>query len=241
MNINKELISNTRDYLSAIKGHGWVADFDPENQTVVYEKYQELSRDDYGYVYTQYSYTITGNKASLVGEGVEVVFKKVVEPATVPSDTTMEKLLKALESIVGGSKKESVAFETNVIKQFDEEERIAYEPLYSPPDVSDGAGEGMSEETIVKMVANVNKQIQNGVRLENLGHKVAITKGQWEYLEAFTSPWPECTIGDTVVVKGQPVLKVKYHNERAWELRKEGVIKGPSIGAHGKRVESTDE
>lgn len=119
-----------------------------------------------------------------------------------------------------------------VIKQYNDEEMIEYAPLYNPPDSPDLVGDAMSQDTIDSMVTQLNKAIEDGVQLENLGHAAPISKA-WKYQEVFTSPWPSCMVGETEVVKGQPVLVTKYFNERAWELRKEGVIKGPSIGGQG--------
>lgn len=237
--VNKELESNVRNLLREVtQGQsGWLRDYDPDLGIAIYE-IDDYSDGKYTTAYFQYSYTISDNKVTMSEERKEVVFKTIVEDVAVTSEeSTLDKILKAIGDLAGGSKKEVAPVETNVLKQFNEEERIAYEPLYSAPDVADGAGDGMTEGEIVKMVDNLNGHIKSGKRLENLGHKVPITKGQWEYTEAFCSPWPECQVGDQTIMKGHPVLVVKYHNERAWELRKEGKIKGPSIGAKGKRVE----
>lgn len=128
----------------------------------------------------------------------------------------------------GGSRKKSPI----LIKQFSDEEMIEYAPLYNPADSPDLVGDAMSQDTIDSMVSQFNKAIEDGVQLENLGHAAPISKA-WKYQEVFTSPWPSCMVGDTEVVKGQPVLVTKYYNQRAWELRKEGRIKGPSIGGRG--------
>lgn len=153
-------------------------------------------------------------------------------------------VLKFFKKHFGGSTQESEPVEKSeevmVIKQFDEEEMIAYEPLYTPPNTPDGHGEAMTADEIVNIVKDINELIAEGAPLENLSHGAPI-KNAWKYQEAFVSPWPECLVGDTVVKKGQPVLVVKYNNERAWELRKEGRIKGPSIGGTGVRVEVDDE
>ena len=224
--------------------------------------YNEAKGNGEYYLFKQ-SYTYDGQVALLLGVPVMGVLKLVWEDITTSDDNVYEgldpvhdatviaalngvtkelgvghKLMATIKKHFGGTTKEveivpEVAPKAGmVMKQFDEEERIAYEPLYCPPDQADGHDEGMDEVEIVKMVDHINECIEGGVKLENLGHKVPITKA-FEYLSAFVSPWPECVVGDQTVLQGQPVLVVKYHNERAWELRKEGIICGPSIGGTG--------
>lgn len=224
--------------------------------------YNELLESGSYHLFKQY-YTYSGQVALLIGEPELGLLKLQWEAITVEEETyegldpvhdatiieALNGVTKSLEGKdgkfvamikkhFGGSNKEveeasEVVPKTGmIIKQFDEEERIAYEPLYCPPDTADGHDEGMTKVEIVKMVDHINDCIDQGIKLENIGHKAPITKA-FEYKSAFVSPWPECTVGDTVVKEGQPVLIVKYHNQRAWELRKEGRICGPSIGGTG--------
>jgi hypothetical protein len=159
--------------------------------------------------------------------------------------TFVNKLMQLLDKHFGSEASVSDEFDMKpedvmVIKQFEDEEMVEYAPLYKAANQPDLVGDAMSQHTIDNMVSQLNKAIEDGVQLENLGHRVPI-KNAWKYQEVFTSPWPSCMVGDTEVTKGQPVLVIKYNNERAWELRKQGVIKGPSIGGRGRFVENTDD
>lgn len=207
---------------------------------------------DENYVYVRskgedyrYAYTMTEAMQVTIDLDSETEGDLIIESKFSPKgESSLEKsILKTLNKFFGGSQREVppevVSEEILVIKQFDEEEMISYEPLYTPPDTADGHGDAMTEEEIVKAVDQINNLISEGVALENLNHAAPI-KNAWKYQEAFVSPWPECTVGDTVIKKGQPVLIVKYNNQRAWELRKEGRIKGPSLGAGAIRTEVSE-
>ena len=47
----------------------------------------------------------------------------------------------------------------------------------------------------------------------------------------------ECVIGETVVPEGQPLVKLQFNTQEAWELRKSGDLMGVSIGAKATIVE----
>jgi len=146
--------------------------------------------------------------------------------------TLMKSIRDLFEEFLSPKQKDEVHY----IEKFQEEEMIAYEPLYCPPDVPDGEGEGMTESEIKKMVSNIKKKIEDGIMQANLFHKIPTKAFEW--VDVFVNPWPTCKVGDQDVVKGQPVAVCKYHNKNAWELRKQGIIKGPSIeGTVGKKKE----
>ena len=113
------------------------------------------------------------------------------------------------------------------IEKFNDEEMISYEPLYVSPDVADAVGESMSEEESLKMVKQIKEKIEDGIMEFNLFHKVKSNAATW--VDAFSNPWPSCFVGDQEVLKSQPVGVLKWNNEKAWGLRKAGVIMGPSI------------
>lgn len=228
----------------------YLEDFD--NDFVYYEIDGNLYREGYTAADAQAELAddaVEANRETLYIVEGEVAEVSIVErglPDDKTPETTAGRFARWLNKHFGSEDASAPEFEVDpskvpmaqdengkiVIKQFQEEEMVAYEPLYTPPDVPDAVGDSMEEHTIIDMVDQINKAIAEGRSLENLGHNVPIRKA-WKYQEAFVSPWPSCMVGDTEVVKGQPVLVVQYHNERAWELRKEGRIKGPSIGCRG--------
>lgn len=118
-----------------------------------------------------------------------------------------------------------------VIKQFTEEKMEAIEPLYCLADTADAHKEGMTEQHIRKMVDNFNTNISNVKG--NIAH-IAMTDG-FHPLKAWVNEC-DCMIGDEFVPEGQPIVKMKFTNEKMWEARKSGVLGGVSIGAKGKRI-----
>jgi len=127
------------------------------------------------------------------------------------------------------------------IEKFNEEKMISYEPLYTSPDVADAVGEGMTEEESLKMVKQMKEKIEKGVLEFNLFHKVKSESAEW--VDCFSNPWPSCFVGEQEVLKSQPVGVLQWKNKEAWELRKQGIIKGPSIEgkAGNRRVVGEDD
>jgi len=119
-----------------------------------------------------------------------------------------------------------------IIKQLDDEEMIAIEPMYCLPGVADGHGEGMDLDTIQKMVKSANEAIERGTLSGGLFHKE--NNEDIEIQKCWINECP-CIIGETEVPEGQPIVKVKFHDAELWDLRKTGVLKGLSIGGKGKR------
>ena len=158
---------------------------------------------------------------------------KYLSTDSVITKTTAEsKIFKFLSKYFGGSEDNS---HLAVIKQFQEEEMIAVEPLYCLADEADAHKEGMTQETIRKMVDNFNTNIDN--ISGNISH-VAMTDG-FAPIKAWVNEC-ECMIGDEYVPEGQPIVKVKFFNEVLWEARKAGELGGVSIGAKGKRTKNPD-
>lgn len=149
-----------------------------------------------------------------------------VEPETIS-------LLKTLVNKITG-KEPAVT-----MKQFDDEQMIAYEPLYIPPGAVDGHGDGITEEATIKMVEQVKQKIAEGTMKANLFHKVETTAFKWT--DAFVSPWPECKVGDQTVIQGQPVIVAQYKSKELWEMRKSGRIKGPSFGGLTRSAKVIEE
>lgn len=125
-----------------------------------------------------------------------------------------------------------------VIKQFEEEQMIAVEPLYIAPFETTGDIDGhddiMYEPEIRKMVDSFNSNLEKG----NLGTK----ESHKQDVDYFTieKAWVnecDCYIGEHFVPEGQPLVKTKFHDKDKWEERKSGELTGVSIGASAKSVE----
>lgn len=118
-----------------------------------------------------------------------------------------------------------------MMKQFDEEEMIAIEPLYIKAGETDAHKEGITEVELRKMIDNFNKNIAN--IKGNIHHKMMVDG--YRPIRAWINEC-DCYIGDTLVPEGQPIVKVQFTDRFLWDKRKKGELKGVSIGATGKRV-----
>lgn len=117
-----------------------------------------------------------------------------------------------------------------VVKQFEDEKCESIEVLYCAPLESDAHGEGMTEDEIRKMVDNFNENITK-IR-GNFGH--AVNTDKFSPVKAWVNEC-DCTIGDEIVKEGIPLVKLKFHDPELFQKRKDGVFKGISIGAQGRR------
>ena len=120
-----------------------------------------------------------------------------------------------------------------IVKQnkFDEEKMQVIEVMYCPPEHDDLHGERMSEIEIRKMVDNFNANITNVSG--NLGHIKNTDK--FKPVKAWVNE-VDCYIGDEFVVEGTPLVKIQFYDPELYEARKNGVLKGLSIGAVGCKV-----
>ena len=84
------------------------------------------------------------------------------------------------------------------------------------------------------MVKSFNEANESGSLQTSLFH--AHKTESFEVVKAWVNE-VDCTIGETVVKEGQPIAKIHFLNEDAWELRKTGELMGLSIGARAKSVE----
>ncbi|HCJ8179808.1 hypothetical protein ECO340P2_00139 [Escherichia phage ECO340P2] len=120
-----------------------------------------------------------------------------------------------------------------LVKQnkFDEEKMQVIEVLYCPPEEDDLHGERMSDLEIRKMVDNFNENITN--ISGNLGHMKNTDK--FAPIKAWVNE-VDCYIGDELVVEGTPLVKIQFNDPELYQARKDGVLKGLSIGAMGVKV-----
>jgi hypothetical protein len=120
------------------------------------------------------------------------------------------------------------------------EEKVSYEIVFEP-DVKDAHEQWMTAETIEKGCANFNENLEAGVVQPNLFHlsdtdKFSIEKS-WinQELDVVVSGSEE------PIKAGAWVVKVKYHDDTLWALKKAGIVQGVSIGCMGNINEETGE
>jgi hypothetical protein len=126
-------------------------------------------------------------------------------------------------------------------KAMDEEKRYTLAPWYVP-DVLDAHDEWTDKEEVQKAFWDYLKRDDRSIRLQ---HNMDITAGEW--VEGLT--WPHAVTvpikhpeGDTEVTfpAGTPFLGVIWE-PWAWQLIKDGEIRGLSIGGRGRRMEADPE
>lgn len=129
-----------------------------------------------------------------------------------------------------------------LIKQFEEEEMIAIEPLYINIGKADSHGDGILDEELDKLIDNFNENIDN---IQGNIHHQFMTDG-FKPIKAYRLPMT-VYVGDpseptemAMIEKGQPVVEMQFLNKDYWEKRKSGILGGVSIGAEGKRVPNPD-
>lgn len=121
-----------------------------------------------------------------------------------------------------------------------DEEMVSYEIIYEPF-TKDAHGEWMSDKTIEKAMANFNENLAAGVVQPNLFHL--------KDTEAFTieSTWIQKELDvkviqtDEIIKAGTWVAKIKYNDQQLWDLKKQGIVGGVSIGATGVVNQETGE
>lgn len=125
-------------------------------------------------------------------------------------------------------------------KEVLDEEMVSYEVIYEPF-VKDAHGEWMTDKTIEKACSNFNKNLEKGIVKANLFHI--------KETEAFTieSSWIQQELDVQVVQTGEVikagtwVAKIKYNDPVLWNLKKQGIVSGVSIGAKGTINKETGE
>lgn len=229
--ISKVTVHDIRHMLSDAITQGFVIDFDLDENVVFIEKF-----DDTGNKFKtfKHSFTRTDTTVDIEEEGVEVIrttdFKEV-EKSLDDEPLTAGVLMKIFDKFFASKDTDKTH---QVIKQFDEEEMVAIEPLYIAAGEVDGHGDTISLDDTHGMVDSLNKAISDGRLQSGLFHK--------HKTDSFTieKAWVnevECKIGDTDIPAGQPIVKVKFHNDQAWKLRKAGELSGLSIGARATAIE----
>lgn len=241
--LNKELYSNLRSAVNDALERGWITEIDTDSNEAIFEQW-DSDHDCYNYFKQAFNYD--GQKAEFVGEPVEVVIKTSIEIVKSKEDRLVDKVLKAIASNFSGSAKVSVDKEgAPVLKQLEDEQMIAIEPLYIAPDEIDGHGDTMSLEEIYKMVDSFNAANDSGSLLSNYDHEAdaegnLIATSDFKVLKAWVSEC-DCYIGEHFIPEGQPLVKTQFTDADKWAERKSGELKGVSIGAKATCIEVEDE
>lgn len=121
-----------------------------------------------------------------------------------------------------------------------DEEMISYEVVYEPM-IKDAHGEWMTEATIEKACENFNKNLEKGIVQPNLFHL--------KETDSFTieSTWVQKEFDvkvvqtNEVIKAGSWVAKIQYNDTELWNLKKQGIIGGVSIGGTGYVNKKTGE
>jgi hypothetical protein len=239
--VEKATANDIRSILSrAVNGEydegGEFAYYIDHDDIYVYFEFWERGE---GYRTFREGFSFDGTSAELTGSPVEVVRTssyEVVESSISEEDELEKSLLGFIKKHFSGSSKNTNP-NLPVVKQFEDEEMIAIEPLYILPDTIDGQGDTISLEDTYAMVKSFNEANEAGVLQSSLFHKHKTQA--FEVVKAWVNPC-ECMIGETLIPEGQPLAKIQFINKKAWELRKEGVLMGLSIGARAEEFEEIE-
>jgi hypothetical protein len=185
-----------------------------------------------------------GNKVQIPEDDLPAVKRKVrAAYKKFHPDLDMPEILKASEMIDMFSsfidKFFSKASDEQVVEELDEE-MVSYEVVYEPM-VKDAHGEWMTEATIADACDNFNHYLEKGVVNANLFHL--------KETDAFTieSTWVQKEFDVKVIQTGEVikagtwVAKLKYNDETLWDLKKQGILGGVSIGGRGVVNQKTGE
>lgn len=136
------------------------------------------------------------------------------------------------------SKLFNIANSLPVIKQFQEEEMRAIEPLYCSVGEVDGHGDFIPTiEEMRDFVNEINKKNDRGELQSSISH---IHKtNSFKMIRAWVNEC-DCIIGDVTVPKGMPLAEMQFTKKAAWDMRKVGKLLGLSIGALAKVTPTED-
>jgi len=125
-----------------------------------------------------------------------------------------------------------------IIKSADELKReVTF--IYYEPNKQDAHGDWASANTIEKACRNFNENLEKGNVVANLFHS-RDDDGNIEATDSFTiqKSWvapTDCIIGETEVIEGTWLVKVKFNNDVLWDMFLQETVSGVSFGALGTR------
>ncbi len=235
LKLEKQLHSDIREALGkAIDGaypneYFYAVDFDDEY--VYFGNYMAKYRLGYSLSDTM---TVT-----LAGTDTREVVNKISEFVVSDDQSNVTKqLVDKVKKFFGKDKPEEVEKDLTVRKQFDDEAKTTTEFLYIHPDEVDGVGDTYTQEDANYMVESLNKANDEGRLQSGLFHKHKTNT--FSVAKAYIAE-EDCVLGVHEIKKGQPLVDITYTNASLYELRKEGKVMGPSIGARAKEIiELTD-
>lgn len=237
LNRDKERViqSALREKYKGSDYYPYVFEIDSDKSEVYYEMWLE---EGYKVFMLNYSMNADNTSATLSGEPAEVVPQTEYKTVSKSQEEGMfKRFIEYMVEHLGGTQREASPVETPIIKQFDEEQMIAWEPLYIEPDGVDGHGWTASADVLKAMVESCNEAIKDGRLIAKYNHTEVTDDFEW--VEAISCPF-DCYVGDKFIPEGQPLIKSQFKNKEAWEERKSGKICGPSIGAKGVWEEIND-
>lgn len=125
-------------------------------------------------------------------------------------------------------------------KQADKEEQISVEVVYEP-DVKDAHGQWMSKETIEKACENFNENLALGEVSANLFHLENTDK--FEIKKTWIHKGFDCVVAGSgeEVKEGTWIAEIHYKDDKLWQAKKQGIVKGVSVFGYGIINEETGE
>jgi hypothetical protein len=224
--ISKATEGDKRLRLSDAVTEGYLYDYDDE---FVYFEVYEVG----GYKTYKSSYEYDGTNAEISGDRVEVV-RTTEYVAVETGEGDIEKsILSVLKKFFGSTEKPSVP----VIKQLNEVEMVAVEPVYIAPGDVDGVGDTIDMEGSESLAKSINDKIAAESMTYNYFH--AVETEDFHIQKCWVNPY-ECEIGGNTVPEGIVLAEVKYVNKAAWDKRVEGELMGLSVEGSCK-IEVLDE
>lgn len=224
-------IRNEITYLFEINGVKGYAYYEDHDDNYIY--FEMWSEQDWNYTYWKISYSYDGVKVTITeDEATQGIMQKQWKdfPKQEEIDKSQFVTLSILEKLFHKNFSNK-----KIIKQFDDEQMIAVEPLYTPAGVEDLHGEMIELPEMEKAIASFNKAVEDGTLQPSLFHTHK-TDG-FKINKAWIT-YEECIMGDSIVPKHQPLVEIQFLNKSLWDKRKSGELQGLSIGAQGIREEA---
>ena len=214
--LSKQTYNDIRSQIEN-KLDGYVYDLDDQ---YAYFSKGEWEDDRYTSKTYRIPYNVSGGVVSLEEDSTEEVVKNT-------EYTPVIKVIEKLSSYFGSSN-----VEVPIIKQFDEKNNTVIEPLYIAYGEVDGHGDTYKDEDAVhQLVKEFNDHKDTMQKAISHRHKTDC----FDIVKAWVIE-EESMLGDQKVPRLQPVVELKY-SDKAFELRKEGKLLGPSIGCSAKEAE----
>jgi len=228
INISKATAGDKWKHLQDAMYSGWPYDHDEE-----YIYYELWDVEDERYRSYRSAYKYDGVKVTISEDKEEVV--STTEHVVVESseDDIEKSMFNAIKKFFGGTEEPSVP----IIKQLNEVEMVAVEPVYIAPGDVDGVGDTIDMDGSESLAKSINDKIAAESMTYNYFH--AADTEDFHIQKCWVNPY-ECEIGGNTVPEGIVLAEVKYVNKAAWDKRVEGELMGLSVEGSCK-IEVLDE